>query len=120
MTQQTLTGDAVTRVVNRKEEEFTVDIGRSGGTNHMNNTPVGEPGWIGNPYPEAEYGRERCIELFREDFHDRLQSDPEFRRAVENLQGEVLGCYCKPRPCHGDVIVEFLRSLDGSIEDSDE
>lgn len=76
----------------------------------MNNTPVGRPGWIGNPYPESEYGRDECIELFRADFLERLDSDPEFRDRVEDLRGETLGCYCRPKPCHGDVILAYLRA----------
>lgn len=112
MTEQTtLTGEPVVRLVNQKHSDnYTVDIGRAdNGNSHMNNTEVGKPGWIGNPYPESEYGRERCIELFRSDFEERIESDEEFRQAVENLRGEILGCYCKPKPCHGDVIIEYLQ-----------
>lgn len=109
--QITLTGDTRTDVVNKKRtDRYTVDIGRENhGQDHMNSTAVGEPGWIGNPYPESEYGRERCIELFREDFYTRLEADAEFREAVQNLRGEILACYCKPKACHGDVIVAYLN-----------
>ena len=24
------------------------------------------------------------------------------------LQGKTLGCFCKPDPCHGDIIKEYL------------
>jgi len=106
--QTTLGGDPVVQVVNRESSHFTVSIGRQDG-NHMNNTPVGDPGWLGNPYPKSQYGREKCIELFRADFEERLASDAEFRAAVEDLRGEILGCYCKPKACHGDVIVEYIR-----------
>jgi len=27
---------------------------------------------------------------------------------IEELRGEVLGCWCSPKPCHGDVLVELL------------
>ena len=27
----------------------------------------------------------------------------------EKLKGKVLGCYCKPEACHGDIIVDFLE-----------
>lgn len=109
--QVTLSGEVETRLVNQEwAERWTVDIGRANnGESHMNNTEVGKPGWLGNPYPESEYGRDRCIELFRQDFMDRVESDPEFRKAVLRLQGETLGCYCKPKPCHGDVILAYIR-----------
>lgn len=107
--QSTLFGAETTIVVNRKKNPFTVDIGRPDRNIHMNNTEVGEPGWLGNPYPKDEYGREICIEMFREDFEERIEEDDEFREAVEDLQGEVLGCYCKPAACHGDVILEYIK-----------
>lgn len=109
--QQTLGGEPVTQIVNkRRTDSYTVDIGRSNhGQNDMSNTPVGEPGWLGNPYSAEKYGRERCIVLFRGDFYNRLEDDREFREAVEELRGETLGCYCKPKACHGDVIVAYLN-----------
>jgi hypothetical protein len=39
----------------------------------------------------------------------RLQED------IDELRGKVLGCFCKPHPCHGDVLVELL----GQREDMD-
>lgn len=84
----------------------------------MLNTSIGKKGWMGNPYPESEYGRIECIRRFANDFQDRLESDPEFRNAVDQLEGETLGCYCKPKACHGDVIRNYLegRKLFDGIE----
>jgi hypothetical protein len=28
------------------------------------------------------------------------------------LRGKVLACFCRPRSCHGDVIVAWLESVD--------
>jgi Domain of unknown function (DUF4326) len=30
-------------------------------------------------------------------------------RAREELRGKVLGCWCKPEACHGDVLVELIN-----------
>jgi len=81
----------------------------------MNSVDVGQPGWIGNPYPKSKHGRQECIELFREDFEDRLESDKMFRKAVKNLKGEILGCWCQRLNddgpgCHGEVIAEYVDS----------
>lgn len=27
---------------------------------------------------------------------------------IDELRGKILGCFCKPAPCHGDVLVELL------------
>jgi len=110
--QQTLAGGVVTHVVNKQHTDtYTVDISRAtinGQRKHLHNADVGTPGWLGNPYPESEYGRTECIDRFREDFHTRVDSDKQFRAAVTDLRGEILGCYCKPKACHGDVIVSYL------------
>ena len=46
------------------------------------------------------------------DFHERLETDEEFRKAVEDLHGKTLACYCKTDACHGDVIIEYLQQSD--------
>jgi putative DNA primase/helicase len=119
----TVDADEETTLVHCKRDEHDSYVGRGatvdGGTpdgisdkHSMANTSIGERGWLGNPYPEAEYGREECIELFEEDFLDRIERDAEFRRAVEELRGETLACWCVPEACHGEVIIEFLDGDD--------
>lgn len=109
----------MTEVVNIAYEERDVYIGRgdkeNGEKSHLNNTEVGEHGWLGNPYVTEEHGgeytREESIEKYAYDFQRRIETDSEFREAVKELRGKKLGCYCKPQPCHGDVIVEYLKTL---------
>jgi hypothetical protein len=26
-----------------------------------------------------------------------------------DLKGKVLGCWCKPMPCHGDILLQLLK-----------
>jgi len=40
----------------------------------------------------------------------------QFRRSVLALSGTKLVCYCKPEPCHGDVIAEYLNNSINDIE----
>jgi len=92
-------------VVNLKRECYDVYIGR------------GSP--FGNPYTHlrgatrAEFkvaSREEAIERYREYFLNRVEHDPVFREQVLALRGKRLGCYCKPLPCHGDIIVGWLNA----------
>lgn len=55
------------------------------------------------------YSRERSIEKYRSWFKNKIRKDPDFRKAVDDLAGQKLGCWCKPKSCHGDVILEYLR-----------
>jgi len=92
----------LTTVVNRdKNQLFDIYIGR------------GSP-W-GNPFPidhALDVGREDVIEKYRAYFYEEIVKNPEKRKQIIGLRGMRLGCHCKPLPCHGDVIAEYLNSLD--------
>ena len=94
-----------TKVVDFRKEKYDVKITR---------TPKGEIpeppkfGCFGNPFKVEVYGRERCIELFKEYFYKRLEWDTKFKEAVLSLKGKTLGCFCAPLACHGHIIKEWL------------
>lgn len=94
------TGRTPTRVVNIRQEGYDVYIGRAG---------KGMDGYFGNPF-RIEPGMRRgdTLERYRKYFYNRLQTDSEFNRRINSLQGKTLGCFCKPGPCHGDIIKEYL------------
>ena len=75
----------------------------------------GQEGWLGNPHPigwcdlcRQYHTRDECIEQFKKDFYSKITSDSEFEKSVLLLNGKRLGCYCKPKNCHGDVIKSWL------------
>lgn len=93
----------MTRVVNLRKEKYDVYIGRAG---------KGKDGYFGNPFPlESEEDREAVIDQYRIYFNGRITADHDFKRRILELKGKVLGCFCKPKLCHGDVIVEFLEAV---------
>lgn len=55
--------------------------------------------------------RERVIEEYKKDFYKEIKESEEFREQVHALKGKVLGCWCKPKACHGDVIKEYLDGI---------
>lgn len=57
-----------------------------------------------NPYQEADFGREQAVELYRKYIVKR----PELMARLSELKGKRLGCWCKPLPCHGDVLVRLV------------
>lgn len=93
--------------------EYDTYIGRGPNGRDMTETPIGKDGWLGNPYriknAGGEYTRGESIDLFEDDFAERFENDEEFRAAVLSLAGNRLGCYCKPHPCHGDVIAKYIH-----------
>lgn len=41
-----------------------------------------------------------------------IESNEELMRQLQSLRGKRLGHFCKPRLCHGDVLVEILEAQD--------
>lgn len=69
---------------------------------------IGRPGKWGNPFEIGKDGtREEVIEKYRA----YILSKPILLESLPELDGKVLGCWCKPRPCHGDVLAELLAGI---------
>jgi len=103
------------RVVNLRKEKYDVYIGRPGkGKSGIFGNPVA----IGRKCPvcgEVHTDRGSTLPCYRIALYEKLEGDKQFERAFERLvqqlqeKGElVLGCFCKPYPCHGDVLAEVL------------
>lgn len=57
-----------------------------------------------NPFPVKKYGLEKCLELYEN--HVRTT---ELYSQLDELEDKVLGCWCFPSPCHGDVLCRLLQ-----------
>lgn len=72
---------------------------------------------FGNPFKISDFNdnmsdktaRWLVVKLYKKYFNTRISHDDEFRKEVEKLKGKKLGCHCKPRRCHGDVIRNHLE-----------
>jgi hypothetical protein len=81
------------RVVHCKRERHHVYIGR--------------PSKWGNPFAVGRDGaRAECIELYEL----WLLEDEQLMATLGELRGLVLGCWCAPGPCHGDVLVRLANA----------
>ncbi len=98
-------GEAMrTVVVNIHKEPFDVYIGRVG---------RGQDGYFGNPFRIGDgISREDAVKTFQRYFVERIEKDTEFKRRVLALKGKRLGCFCKPKACHGDVIADWLNKME--------
>lgn len=65
---------------------------------------VGRGSPWGNPFKEGT--REENIARFKEETLPGLDLRP--------LIGRHLVCWCKPKPCHGDLLLEAARKLEES------
>ena len=60
----------------------------------------------GNPFVIGRDGaRDEVIEKF-----ERYLLDSELVDELGELRGKVLGCWCSPRSCHGDVLLRLANA----------
>lgn len=77
---------------------------------------IGRGSIFGNPFShmdntKAQYKvetREEAIDKYRE----WILTQPQILSKLPELEGKVLGCFCKPRACHGDVLVELIEKME--------
>lgn len=73
---------------------------------------IGRPSKWGNPFVVGRDGtREQCIAKYRV----WLLNQPALVAALPELRGKVLGCWCAPKSCHGDVLVELSDAPPGDL-----
>lgn len=94
------------KVVHCKKERYNVYIGR--------------PSKWGNPFTHKQDGktlakyivedRDAAVNAYRE-----WITNGEGKHLIDDLHelkgGHILGCWCKPQACHGDVLLELLDKL---------
>lgn len=72
---------------------------------------IGRPSKWGNPFSVEVHGRGVCIDLFEEDLYRRLREGEITEDELLELDGKTLGCWCKPRSCHGDIYVKVIGRI---------
>jgi hypothetical protein len=80
------------RVVHFKREPFDVYIGR--------------PSKWGNPFAIGKDGTR--ADVIRK-YEGWLRTQPALLATLPELRGKVLGCWCAPQACHGDVLVRLAE-----------
>jgi hypothetical protein len=89
-----------TRIVNLNKEPYDIYIGRG--------SKWGCPYTIIKDRPtlakEIVDSKEEALSKYKE----YVLNSPELMENLDELDGKVLGCFCKPEPCHGDVLLELI------------
>lgn len=90
-----------TTVVHCKKEKFDVYIGR--------------PGIWGNPYSHKNDTKAEFVVASRDEavakYKEYILNNPDLLKKLHLLKGKVLGCWCKPQSCHGDILAELANNL---------
>ena len=68
---------------------------------------IGRPSKWGNPFAVGKHGqRGDCIGLYER----WLRENAALFAALDELRGLVLGCWCAPRACHGELLVRLANA----------
>lgn len=58
-----------------------------------------------NPFSAKKYGLNTCLLMYEE----YIKSNSDLYNRLHEIDNKVLGCWCKPGRCHGDVLIEMRR-----------
>lgn len=86
------------KVVHCKKEPYDIYIGR--------------PSKWGNPYSIGKDGTRRDV---IKKYKNYILQNRDLLNSLPELKGKVLGCWCKPKACHGDVLVELIEGVEKCI-----
>jgi hypothetical protein len=90
-----------TVVVNVRTDHAEIAEARAAGLY----VPIHRPYQFGNPFILGRHGtREQVIRMY-EDYIRKSK----LMKEVPALRGKVLGCFCKPAACHGDVLARLAE-----------
>lgn len=65
---------------------------------------IGRPTKWGNPFHVGRHGSRATV--IRE-YEKYVRSRPDLMAALPELKDKVLGCWCAPKRCHGDVLARL-------------
>lgn len=88
------------KVVHCKKDHYDVYIGRGSI-------------W-GNPYTHKEGTMAKYVVDSREEaiakFEEYLLANENLMSKIGELRGKTLGCFCKPKACHGDILLKYANA----------
>ena len=91
-----------TTVVNLSSERYDVYIGRFSPAKSLEQSVWANPFRIG---PDGS--RDQVIALYAQ----YIQNNPEQMARIPELRGKGLGCWCKPKACHEDILTRLTDGL---------
>jgi hypothetical protein len=58
-----------------------------------------------NPFKLKDHSIEEVLRMYEQ----HVRSRPDLMCALPELRGKTLACWCKPAPCHGDVLLRLAN-----------
>lgn len=89
------------KVANVRNQPYDVYIGRENKTFGLKASKWANPFVIG---PDGSRG-----EVLAK-YENWLLEHPELLNELSELDGKILGCWCHPQKCHGDILIKLLKT----------
>lgn len=67
---------------------------------------IGRPSKWGNPFTIGKDGTRDDVIIKYECW---IRNNPELLNCLHELDGKVLGCWCSPKACHGDILIKLIQ-----------
>jgi hypothetical protein len=61
--------------------------------------------------------QDMAVSVFEQRFRGKLACDPELVARLVGLQGKTLGCWCKPKVCHCDIVLKLSDEYVAMVEE---
>jgi len=69
---------------------------------------IGRGSKWGNPFI---IGRDGTRSEVIKEYEKWIKTQPHLVNSLHELEGKVLGCHCKPKACHGDVLLKIIYRI---------
>lgn len=106
----------------------TPEVTKEPGYVYIGRSKGGEPeNILSNPYTMIPEGtraqfvvssRQESVDRYKDYMEEQMKTNPAYKAKLEELAGRVadgehlfLGCFCKPLPCHGDILKEKILEM---------
>ena len=90
-----------TKIVNIKNSNYEIYIGRENKTYGLKASKWANPFVIG---PDGS--RDEVLKKYEE----WIKNNPTLLKDLHELEGKILGCWCYPEKCHGDILKKLLKT----------
>ena len=63
------------------------------------------------------YRKKKSVETYEslQKYEEYIKKNKNLYDCLDELDGKILGCWCKPKPCHGDILIKLLNEKKGSL-----
>jgi len=83
------------KIVHCKKESYDIYIGR--------------PNKWGNPFSIGKDGTR--VDVIKK-YEQWIRNNPNLLKDLHELKGKVLGCWCAPKLCHGDILIKLVKEYE--------